>query len=83
VAGADGGSSQFSVLWKSPKLVGATGGDASKKKLHLTAKTTSAAEKQSSSSLEKPLTISDPAVQTSSKTPNKKGLYVTFIFIFY
>jgi hypothetical protein len=31
VAGANGGSPQFSVLWKSPKFVGATGGHIPKK----------------------------------------------------
>jgi hypothetical protein len=38
------------MLWNSPKLVGETGGDAPKKKLRLTAKTTITVEKQSSSS---------------------------------
>jgi hypothetical protein len=82
VVGVEGGSPKFSLLWKSPKLMGETRGDALKKKLCLTSKTTSAVQKQSSSSLQKPLTISNPAIQISSKTLNKKGLYVTFIFIF-
>jgi hypothetical protein len=50
VANVDDGSPKFFVLWKSPKLVGETGGDAPKKKLRLTAKTTITVEKQSSSS---------------------------------
>jgi hypothetical protein len=37
VADADGGRPKFSVLWKFPKLVGETGGDAMKKTLHLAA----------------------------------------------
>jgi hypothetical protein len=45
VASVDGGSREFSVLWNSSKLVGETGGDARKKKLCLTAKTTITAEK--------------------------------------
>jgi hypothetical protein len=83
VAGANGGSPKFSVLWKSPKLVGETWGDAPKKKLRWTTKTTITTEKQSSSSLRKSLTISDPAIQVPSKTFNAKGLFVAFIFIFY
>jgi hypothetical protein len=40
----------------------------------LTTKTISVVEKQTSSSLQKPLTISDPAIQVSLKTLNTKGL---------
>jgi chromosome segregation ATPase len=46
----------------------------------LTGKTISATEKQSSSSLQKPSTFSDSAVQVPLGTLNRKGLYVTFIF---
>jgi hypothetical protein len=81
VVGADGGSPKFSVLWKSPKLVSDIGGDALKKTLRLSAKTTITAEKQTSSSLQKSLTISDSAIQGRSKTFNPKGLLVVFIFI--
>jgi hypothetical protein len=38
VVSADVGSPKFSVLWKSPKLVSDTGGDALKKTLRLSAK---------------------------------------------
>jgi hypothetical protein len=60
--------------------MGETGGDAPKKKLRLTGKKISATEKQTSSSLQKPLTVSDSAVQVPLGTLNRKGLYVTFIF---
>jgi hypothetical protein len=70
--GADHGIPKFSLLWKSPKLMGETGGDAPKKKLRLSGKTISVAEKQTSSSLQKPLMISDFAVQVSLGTLNKK-----------
>jgi hypothetical protein len=45
------GVPKFSLLWKSPKFMGETGGETPKKKLRLTGKTISAAEKQTSSSL--------------------------------
>jgi hypothetical protein len=48
-----------------------------------TAKTTITDEKQSYSSLQKSLTISDSAIQGPSKTFNAKGLLVVFIFISY
>jgi hypothetical protein len=83
VADEDGGSPKFSLLWKSPKLMSETGEEVPKKKLHLAGGTTSVAEEQTSSSLQKALTISDPATQASSKTLNEKGLYITFAFIFY
>jgi hypothetical protein len=62
VIGADSGSTKFSLLWKSPKLVGETRGDAPKKKLRLTTKTIVTAEKQSSSLLQRSLTISNPSI---------------------
>jgi hypothetical protein len=72
VADEDGGSPKFSLLWKSPKLMSETGEEVLKKKLHLAGGTTSVAEEQTSSSLQKDLTISDPTTQASSKTLNKK-----------
>jgi hypothetical protein len=51
VVDTNDGVTKFSFLWTSPKFVGETGGDALKKKLQLTGKTTSAAEKHTSSSL--------------------------------
>jgi hypothetical protein len=77
---ADGGVPKFSLLWKSPKLMGETRGYAPKKKLQLTSKTISVAEKQTSSSLQKSVMFSDSVVQVPLGTLNKKGLYITFIF---
>jgi hypothetical protein len=59
---ADGGSPKISLLWKSPKLMDEIGGDAQVKKLQSSDKAVCGAEKQSSSSLQKSVTISDCVV---------------------
>jgi hypothetical protein len=58
----DGDSPKLSLLWKSPKLMDATGADASTKKLQLSGKAVCGAEKQSSSSLKKYVAIFDCVV---------------------
>jgi hypothetical protein len=81
VIGTDGGVHKFSLRWTSSKLMGEAGGDASKKKLRLSGKAVSGAEKQTSS-LQKSMTIFDSVVQVPLGSLNIKGLYVTFLFIF-
>jgi hypothetical protein len=81
VVGADGGSPKFSLLWRSPKFVSETGGDASKITLRLTDKTVVAPEGQTSSSLQKSSKISDSAIQGPTKMFNSKGLFTVFTFI--
>jgi hypothetical protein len=81
VIGADGDVPEFYLLWKSPKFVGETRGDASKKKLRLTGKTVCVAKKQTSS-LQKSMMIFDSVVQVPLGTLNRKGLNVTFFFVF-
>jgi hypothetical protein len=62
--------------------VGETRGGASKKKLRLIGETVCAAEKQSSSPLQKFVMISDSIVQVPLGTLDRKGLSVT-LFLFF
>jgi hypothetical protein len=51
VVDSDDGAPRFCLLWTSPEFVDETGGDAPKKKLRLSGKAPSTAEKHTSSSL--------------------------------
>jgi hypothetical protein len=73
----DDGVPKFSLLWTSPEFVDE---DAPKKKLRLTGKTPSTAEKHTSSSLQKSLTIFDPAEQIPLRRLNQTGLHAAYIF---
>jgi hypothetical protein len=55
VVDTDDGVPKFSLLWTSPEFVGETRGDAPKKRLWLTGRTTYVAEKHTSSSLSRNL----------------------------
>jgi hypothetical protein len=79
----DGGAPKLSLLWKSSKLMDETRGDAQTKKLQLSGKAVCGVEKQSSSSLQKSVTIYDYVVQVPLEALNIKGLNIAFLFFIF
>jgi hypothetical protein len=68
VVDTDDGVLKFSLLWTSPEFVDEIGGDVPKKKLRLTGKTPSTAEKHTSCTLQKSLTPSyDTAIESNCR----------------
>jgi hypothetical protein len=80
VVDSDDGAPRLSLLWTSPEFVDETGEDVQTKKLRLTDKTPSAVKKHTSSSLQKSLTISEPANEIPLRRLNPTGSHIASIF---
>jgi hypothetical protein len=78
---ADGGAPKLSLLWKSPKFMDGTGGDVPTKKLRLSSKVICGADKQSFSSLQRSVTISDRVIKVPLEALDKKGLDIFCCFL--
>jgi hypothetical protein len=78
---ADGGAPKLSLLWKSPKFMDETGGDVPTKKLRLSSKVICGADKQSFSSLQRSVTISDRVIKVPLEALDKKGLDIFCCFL--